>query len=155
MAGGTSFSSSAGRGQSQDFELNITALIDCFTVLIAFMLVGTSFVAIGILDAGVGAAGASAIKSEQAKHLLTVEMKADKTITIKVTGQATYNKTISTDKGSWNYRELGQELSSLKAKWSDLSAATLISANTVEYQDVIKLMEVAKEKGTSILLGGF
>ena len=35
----------------QDFELNITSIIDCFTVLIAFILTSASFISIGIIDA--------------------------------------------------------------------------------------------------------
>ncbi len=41
----------------QDFELNLASIIDCFVVLIAFILVSTSFFSIGIIDAEV--AGAS------------------------------------------------------------------------------------------------
>ena len=40
----------------QDFELNLASLIDCFTVLITFLLASASFLSVGILDAGVAAA---------------------------------------------------------------------------------------------------
>ena len=44
--------------QSGDFELNLASMIDCFTVLIAFLLASSSFLSIGALDVSV--IGASA-----------------------------------------------------------------------------------------------
>ena len=38
---------------SLDFELNLAPIIDCFTVLIAFILISASFASINILDAGI------------------------------------------------------------------------------------------------------
>jgi biopolymer transport protein ExbD len=47
---------SVGGGNSQDADINLAPIIDCFTVLIAFMLVSASFLSIGVLDAGIAAA---------------------------------------------------------------------------------------------------
>ena len=38
---------------SQDFDVNITPIIDSFTVLITFMLASASFLSVGIFDAGI------------------------------------------------------------------------------------------------------
>lgn len=155
MSGSIS-SPSSGRGRrNQDFDLNITALIDCFTVLIAFMLVAATFVSVGILDAGVAAAGATAVSSEPPQHLLTIEMKANHTFGVKVSGKDNFNQQISNESGVWNYEGLAKQLEEIKKKWPTLNAATLVAENSVEYQDVIKSMEVTRKAGTSVLLGGF
>ena len=36
-----------------DFELNLASIIDCFTVLITYLLVSASFISLGILDVSV------------------------------------------------------------------------------------------------------
>ena len=48
----------------KDFDLNLAPIIDCMTVLITFMLASASFLSIGILDAGVAAAGATAVTDQ-------------------------------------------------------------------------------------------
>mgnify|MGYP003351965824 CR=1 FL=1 len=39
----------------QDFELNLASIIDCLTVIIAFLLLSSSFVSYGTLDTAVAA----------------------------------------------------------------------------------------------------
>jgi len=47
--------SAGGGGGDGEVELNITPIIDCFTVLIAYLLVSMSFISLSIIDAGVAA----------------------------------------------------------------------------------------------------
>ena len=66
----------------QDFELNIASIIDCFVVLIAFILISTSFFSIGILDAEVSGGGADASVAK-AEETAVIELKADHSILVK------------------------------------------------------------------------
>src|SRR4051812_37771812 len=56
--------SSEGGGNNQDFDLNIAPIIDCFTVLIAYMLVSASFLTLGVFDVGVAVSGQAATPDE-------------------------------------------------------------------------------------------
>src|ERR1700761_7357159 len=88
--------------QSQDFELNLASIIDCFTVLIAFMLASTAFISIGILDAGVAAAGATATDNSPPPPInISLELGKDKGVALKVTGKTTINETIAAKDGNW------------------------------------------------------
>jgi biopolymer transport protein ExbD len=142
--------------QSQDFELNLASIIDCFTVLIAFMLASTAFISIGILDAGVAAAGATAADNSPPPPVnISLELGKDKGIALKVTGKATTNQTIIAKDGSWNMNEMTDKLQALHQQWPTVNAITLTADNSVEYKDVVLTMENVRKTIPVVLLGGF
>jgi len=155
MSAGVS-SGGGGRGsESQDFELNIASIIDCFTVLIAFMLVSASFVAIGILDAGVAAAGATAASSKPPSVTVTVDLQPGHKFSVKLSGKANKTTVLAESKGDWDYAAMTEALQGVKKHWPDVSAITLTADGTIEYKDVVKTMEAARKTMPVVLLGGF
>jgi biopolymer transport protein ExbD len=147
-----------GRGsESQDFELNLASIIDCFTVLIAFMLASTAFLSIGILDAGVAAAGNTATDNSAPPPVnLELVVSNTKTMSIKVTGKTNSNFDIAAAKdGTWNLAEMNEKLTGLHQQWPTVNAITLTADNSVEYQDVIKTMDSVRKTIPVVLLGGF
>jgi biopolymer transport protein ExbD len=145
-----------GRGHAdQDFELNLASIIDCFTVLIAFMLVSAAFVSIGILDAGVAAAGAIAKDGPPPPIQITLSLALDQSMELKVTGKMTSEAKIPAKNGAADYEKLGAQLSGIKQQWSEASAMTLVPDTKVAYRDVVKTMEVARKSMPAVLLGGF
>jgi biopolymer transport protein ExbD len=161
------------RAQSQDFELNLASIIDCLTVLIAFVMISTSFVSIGILDAGVAAGGETAVTQAPAPVNLTITLKADHSISLKLAGKVTSEtKVAAPAKGkegaegkdakgvkgandAWDYKALSEQLAEVKRKWPTLNGAVLVADNAVPYRDVVKSMEAARKSIPAILLGGF
>jgi biopolymer transport protein ExbD len=142
-------------GNGQDFELNLASIIDCFTVLIAFMLASASFLSIGILDAGVAAAGATSATDKPPSVNVSVELGKDQKLTVKLSGKATSSTPIDGLAGKWNYEALTQNLSGAKSRFSDVAAVTLTADNSIEYKDVVKAMEVIRKTIPVVLLGGF
>ena len=140
---------------SQDVELNLASIIDCFTVLIAFMLASASFLSIGILDAGVAAAGGQASTDTPPSVNVTVELAPNHKLLVKMTGKASLNTPIEMASGDWNYGELTRSLASAKGRFSDINAVTLTADNSTEYKDVIKAMEVIRKTIPVVVLGGF
>lgn len=143
-------------GNSQDFELNLASIIDCFTVLIAFMLASAAFLSIGILDAGVAAAGAQAQSGTPPSVNVTVELGTGQKLLIKLSGKVTSNKDIPPSAaGKPNYEAMTQALASTKSSYSDVNAVTLTADNSIEYKDVVKAMEEIRKTIPVVLLGGF
>jgi biopolymer transport protein ExbD len=146
-----------GRGsESQDFELNLASIIDCFTVLIAFMLASTAFLAIGIMDAGVAAAGSTSTNTTPPAVNITVEIAKDHTLAIKVTGKVTETIPVAAAKDqAIDFNAMSTQLAALKTKWADVQAVTVLGENTVEYQDIVQTMDAARKTLPVVLLGGF
>ena len=155
----------SGRSNSQDFELNLASIIDCFTVLIAFMLVSASFLSIGILDAGVAASADAAASTTPPPVNLAVELGKGHVLTVKVSGKTNRTTSVAGIRDGWNYTGLTTmdwdfpglttQLDAIKKEWPMVSAITLSADNTIEYKDVIKAMDVTRKTIPVVLLGGF
>ncbi len=66
--------SSGGRPQETDFELNLAPIIDCFTVLVTFMLASSSFLAMTWMEAQLPGSAASADASPKQPVILDVHL---------------------------------------------------------------------------------
>ncbi len=149
-----SMSSDANSGQ--DFDLNLAPIIDCMTVLIAFMLASTAFLSIGILDAGVAAAGAQSTDHVTPPPIqITLEMAPEQTLVLKVTGQTSFTRNLPRAGQGWDYARLVRELGELKKTYPELSAVVLSADNPSHYQDVVNTMETLRPLAPAVLLGGF
>ncbi len=141
---------------SQDFELNLASIIDCFTVLIVFMLASAAFVSIGILEAGVAAAGASALPGTPPPVQVMLELRKGGAFAVKVSGKETRNLPIAASPGGTrDYASLETQLTSIKSRWPAAEATTVTADPDVEYQDIVKSMESARKSFPVVLLGGF
>lgn len=164
MSGGTASTGASSGGSSrraarrgavsQDFELNLASIIDCFVVLIAFILVSTSFVAVGILDAGASAGGAQ-VSQNPPPIRVEIRLAANQGIELKVSGKAKSSSTFAPKGNERDYDKMGAQLAAIKHQWPSLTSATLVADNSVGYRDVVQAMEVARKSVPGVLLGGF
>lgn len=147
---------SRGGGEGQDFDLNLAPVIDCFTVLITFMLASAAFLSVGILDAGVAASGVPGAANAVAQPVnIAVELGARHAMVLRVTGKTSSTSAISATGDDWNYDELGKKLSELRGRWPSVSSVTLSAQNQVPYLDVIRTLESIRKTMPVVLLGGF
>jgi biopolymer transport protein ExbD len=146
---------SSGGSNSQDFELNLASIIDCLTVLITFLLASTAFLSIGILDAGVSAAGNTATDAKPPEVNLTLELSKEHAIAVKVSGKSSSSQQVAAKEGHWNMEDLTQKLQAIHQQWPSLTAVTLNADNTIEYKDVVQVMETTRKTIPVVLLGGF
>src|SRR5215210_1780969 len=109
-------------GNSQDVELNLASIIDCFTVLIAFMLASASFLSIGILDAGVAAAGTTSAGGEPPAVNITIELTKEQAFQFKVSGKASFSRTIPAKGRDYDYEALAAQLAQAKTQWPSVTA---------------------------------
>jgi biopolymer transport protein ExbD len=144
-----------GSSSSQDFDLNLAPIIDCFTVLITFMLVSASFISIGILDAGAGAAGQTAAKDTPPPIIVQIELRDQFEMEIQLSGKANSKTKLAATQGDWDYAGLTRELNSIKAKWPQSDSVILNATNDIEYLQIIKIMEKLRKLTPTVLLGGF
>ena len=157
MSAGASLPGGGGHGknQSQDFELNITSIIDTFTVLITFMLASASFLSIGIFDAGITAGGDQATSVKPPEVNVEVALSRDHSFAIKLTGKVNSTIHVAAKAGDLDLDGLNAQLGGVKSKFSGVQAATLVAENLVEYKDVIRTMESTRKTLPYVMLGGF
>lgn len=146
---------SEGGSNSQDFDLNLAPIIDCFTVLITFMLVSASFISIGILDAGAGIPGQASSNQTPPAETIQIELQPQFSIEIKLTGAQNQNIQLPAQSGKWDYDGLTRELTNTKQKWPKVDSLILSASNDIQYIQIIQCMEKIKKLYPGVLLGGF
>jgi len=140
-------------GKSQDFELNLAPIIDCFTVLITFMLASASFLAIGVFDSSVAAEGPPTNEKPPA-ITVDAELAPKKVIVLKVVGKAKITKNLAAKDGDWDFNALIAEVSELRKSWPDTKGMILNADNEVPYGDVVRAMEALNTHIPAVLLRG-
>ena len=140
---------------SQDFELNLAPIIDCFTVLITFMLISASFLAVGILDAGAGVVSQPVQGETPPPIAVEVQLQPGNKISIKLSGKSTQNYEIPARNGSWDFEKVQAQLSDIKSKWPTTDSIMLSAMDEIEYQNIILAMENIRKIIPGIALGGF
>jgi biopolymer transport protein ExbD len=138
--------------QSGDVEVNLASVIDCFTVLILYLLVSASFVSYGVLDVGVAEISSKSGKGEIQKNPqgVDIQLLASHTIRIK-TNSGT--EEIASAEGTWDYAQLSRRLDSIKKQNPKTEAVWVSADHTVEYQHVIKTVSVVGRSIASVNLG--
>lgn len=146
---------SGGKGGSQDFDLNLAPIIDCFTVLITFMLVSASFLATGIFDAAAEAPGQAAADTKPPAVHLEVTLLDQSTLEVKLSGKEKFTHKLPPKDQDWNLAALQSELQQIQKKWPEVQSMTLAASNEIQYLHLIKVMEASKKIIPGVLFGGF
>lgn len=145
-----------GNDNGQDVELNLAPIIDAFTVLIAFMLVSASFLSIGILDAGIAASGETSKKTTPPPINIDISVNHANEIFIQVSGKTKKKvKVKAASDGNPNFERYQSELQSLKKSWPKQTAVTLTAKNSVQYKEIVRVMNATRKTHPNVLLGGF
>lgn len=141
-------------GASQDFDLNLAPIIDCFTVLITFMLASASFLAVGVFDSGAAAEGSAPNDQLPASIRVDAELTPKKDIVLHVDGKTKFTKRLAATDGDWNFAALVAEVSTLRKSYPDTKGMILNADNEVQYGEVVRAMEALKTHIPAVLLRG-
>lgn len=143
-------------GEGQDFELNLAPIIDCFTVLITYMLVSASFITLDMLDVSVATTSdAPADQQPQEPPMsLSIELTQKFDLNVKLSGKKVESLTFvsKTDKEFDNDRLL-DALRKVKKKWSNITDVNVKAEPGVQYKYLVRLIENVKTEMPKVTLG--
>ena len=141
---------------SQDFDLNLAPIIDCFVVLIAFVMISTAFASIGILEVTMAAGGRTPTEASNGDVRLRVDLAANGAIGMELSGKETRGFIVpALPGGRRDDAELSRRLDEVKKNWPGLKQARLVADNTVAYKDVVSSIEVIRRTVPGVALDGF
>jgi biopolymer transport protein ExbD len=153
-------SASVGDGNGQEVELNLAPIIDCFTVLITYLLVTASFLTLSALDVGVSATGvadAADVKGPP-PMMMTLELKTTGEIAILVRG-GKLKKDVAINVagengGHWDLTELDARLHQINQKWPSLTDVSVSAEPTVIYKDIVVVIKEIQETIPKVFISG-
>lgn len=137
----------------EDFELNIASIIDCFTVLITYLLFSASFISLGVFDVQADTAGDAAAADKLPKVSIQVGLRENKNLQIKVTGVEVRTIPLQAKDGTWNLGAMTEQLQELKQKFPEVETGILAADNSVEYKEIIKVLEATRKTLPHMALG--
>lgn len=146
-------SANFGSSNSQDVDLNITPIIDCFTVLITFLLASASFLSIGFFEASTaGVAGESTPTEPEIEAVLKVN--PNRTAELKVKGKANYTVSFNfTDPAGLN--KLDDELKRIQDSKYKVNQVLLSAEDSVDYKSISEVMDHIAKSQLPVVVGEF
>lgn len=138
-----------GESENLDTELNIVPIIDCFVMLICFLLFTAAFTQLVFLEAKLTsntAAAAQKSRSELDQFRLVIAFE-DQALRLTTTGSAArgMNMTIPSVSGEYDFKTLHQHLIALKTQHPDRFSADIEfkmrQQAAVDYQKIMKAID--------------
>lgn len=133
-------------GMEQDAPVNIASIIDCFTVLITYILAAASFISLGALDAGIAGAADPTVTVD--KNPVSLHIHVLDASHLKMTSSS--NQTGN----SVDFSRLGEEITGFKAAHSALKAVTLSAADSLSYQDLVRVVASIRKVDVPVIFAG-
>ena len=154
---------SHGGGGDQEVELNIAPIIDCFTVLITYLLVSASFVSLKAIEAGIAAQGPADNAPAQEPQVppppppvaLSIAVNANKQIDLHLTGgpeKLDMHVPILPKAMTWDLSGLQGRLDQIKSKWPTIVDTNLSGDTGIVYRDLVSILEVAKKSFPKVFI---
>jgi biopolymer transport protein ExbD len=145
-------------GCTPEVELNLAPIIDCFTVLITYLLVTASFLTLTAMDVSVAATNDSKAPppvTNEKPLSMTMDLNAGGDVLIKVSGgdlTSDYKATIAAVNGEWNAEQLDSLLEKIHGRWADLKEVSLNAAPTVKYKTIVNLINETQKTISKVYL---
>jgi biopolymer transport protein ExbD len=154
--------SAGGSGAEGDVDLNIAPIVDCFTVLIAYLLVSMSFISLGIFEAGVAASGPpppdtqeQPLTPPEVPLSFAVTLNGLNQVELKLTGGKENLNQVITIEPKVNQADtelLEVKVGELVKAHPDLKEANIAADPVVRYKAIIRIIEAVKKKLPKVFL---
>jgi biopolymer transport protein ExbD len=142
-----------GGGNGQEVELNITPIIDCFTVLITFLLASASFLSIGFFEASTPGTNVDPTHGEPDTEVV-LKIKSNHMAEFKVKGKRNETLTFSmVDPAAM--KNLEQHVQDLKDPSIKLGQILVSADDTVDYKELSELMGHINQFNLPVVVGDF
>lgn len=145
-------------GDSADVELNLAPIIDCMTVLVAFLLLSASYVSVYVLDANLPPLVVASEEPVAPPNGITLSAMLKQTgeLELKVSGAETSSELFRVDVGDDAAAErVRTRITEIKTKWPETKSLTLNGEDEVPYHEVVRVLEELRPAMANISLGGF
>ena len=144
----------------QDFEINLAPIIDCFTVLITYLLVSASFISLSTLDVAVATTTEepSEVVSAEPPPSVYVELYTTRDIKVILNGPQSVIIPIAalvpkSGKPEWDLAKLNETISNIKTRIPALGEVNIKAEPRLKYKYVVRAVEELKRVMPRVFVG--
>jgi biopolymer transport protein ExbD len=140
----------AGEG---DFELNLASIIDCFTVLITYMLVSASFISLGVLDVSIPVQANVTATVSAPGDTLVVHLNEDRSVHVTLKGEQATETTVPAKEGKIDFGAFATAITAMTDKAPGMDMGTITADAGIEYRDIVHAIESMKPRLPNVAIG--
>ncbi|HJV66966.1 MAG TPA: biopolymer transporter ExbD [Geomonas sp.] len=127
--------------------LNLTPMMDVFTVLVVFLLITAVFTSITIMDLSVPTSAGGAAASRPNFAIEVVVRKAG----LEIANGRNVEASIPLKDGKYDLKMLSELLQGLKAKYPEKEDATVLMEPKIQYDYLVQVMDTVRSAGSNTL----
>ena len=146
-------SANLGSSSGQEVELNITPIIDCFTVLITFLLASASFLSIGFFEVYTPGTSSTAETVEPDVEVV-LKVSANQMVEMKLKGKRN-SVTHFAVNDPQALEKLEKEIEGIRDAKLTLNQILITAENEVPYQNLAKVMDALQKSSIPVVMGDF
>ena len=146
-------SANLGSNSGQEVDLNITPIIDCFTVLITFLLASASFLSIGFFEVYTPGTSASAETLEPDVEIV-LRVASNQSVEMKLKGKRSGTSHYSVN-DPVALEKLEKEIEKIKDEKLTVNQILITAENDVPYQNMAKVMDTLQKSAIPVVMGDF
>jgi biopolymer transport protein ExbD len=145
-------------GGGNEIELNLAPIIDCFTVLITYLLVSAAFISVSAFEVGVAAVGqgeSSTKPTGPPPYSFSIRLSNQGALALQLSGGAeklSLKETIESTGKDWDLEKLKRVLTDFKKKYPKLEEVNLNAEAGVIYKDLVRIIESIKPVFAKVFL---
>jgi len=138
----------------QDFELNIAPIIDCFVVLIAYLLISASFISLSSMDVQVAVPAVGATSEPQEPGVeVTLDLDQHRNVTVKLSGTQRETFVVPAKDDDWDFAALRSKLEGVRGRFPATTSAILTAEKEIEYSQIVRMVEATRNVYPQLALG--
>ncbi len=142
-----------GSSSTQEVDLNITPIIDCFTVLITFLLASASFLSIGFFETYTPGQSSNPTEGEPDTEVV-IRIKGNHFAELKAKGKKNLTLSFKTDDAA-QMKGLEEQLQNLKSPDIKLNQVLVSADDTVDYQELSQMLGHVNTANLPVVVGEF
>ena len=139
--------------EHEEANVNIASIIDCFTVIITYLLSAASLVSISALEAGLITNSNDPVDPNQ-KPKENIELSVRNSGTVDLYFKDISGKVDHLIFNSENATDIAQKVSEIKISHPDLKYISLFSEDKVQYEFLTKVVSTQKNILPVVFVGG-
>ena len=137
------------KGHAEETELNLTAVMNIFLILIPFMLLTAVFVRIAVLELSLPSldrAGQTASNTQSKSTVLNI-LKISETGFELNSPEFKFQKLAKDQQQEFNWKGLADQLTRVKEKYPESEDILISPEDAILYQTIIKVMDTCRDSG--------
>jgi len=146
---------------NHDVKINLAAIIDCLVVILTYLLVSGSFIALGALDTNFKPENAASLADDQQDPgdkktetaAVVLQMYGDRSFTIYLSDKRDTQERFVSLNNIWDFDSMKDKLQAIQQTRPEVKMININAYSELEYYNLVSAIELAKQNFPKVWMG--